>query len=53
MIDLAALRSNPDSFRKAWGDRGASADVDALLAADARVRELKTRAETPDRKSVV
>ncbi len=45
MIDLAALRSHPDSFRKAWGDRGAPADVDALLAQDTLVRELKTRAE--------
>jgi seryl-tRNA synthetase len=46
MIDLAALRASPDSFRKAWDDRGASVDVDALCAHDARVRELKTRAES-------
>ena len=46
MIDLAALRSHPEAFRTAWINRGASVDVDALLAHDARVRELKTRAES-------
>ncbi|HAT11823.1 MAG TPA: hypothetical protein DCS97_14815, partial [Planctomycetes bacterium] len=46
MIDLAALRKDPATFRKAWGDRGASVDVDALLAQDTQVRELKTRTES-------
>jgi seryl-tRNA synthetase len=46
MIDIAALRKDPAHFRKAWEDRGAPVDVDALLARDARVRELKTRAES-------
>jgi seryl-tRNA synthetase len=45
MIDLAALRKDPETFRKAFADRGAAIDVDDLLARDARVRELKTRAE--------
>lgn len=45
MIDLAALRKDPAIFRKAFADRGAAIDVDALLAQDAKVRELKTRAE--------
>lgn len=45
MIDLAALRKDPATFRQAWGDRGAPIDCDALVALDARVRELKTRAE--------
>lgn len=45
MIDLAALRKDPDTFRAAWSARGAGVDVDALLAKDSRVRELKTRAE--------
>lgn len=46
MIDLAALRKDPATFRQAFADRGASIDLDALLAQDARVRELKTRAES-------
>jgi seryl-tRNA synthetase len=46
MIDLAALRKDPATFRKAWGDRGASVDVDALLAQDTQVRDLKTRTES-------
>ncbi|MFM2055603.1 MAG: hypothetical protein RL456_3640, partial [Pseudomonadota bacterium] len=45
MIDLAALRKDPDTFRATWSARGAGVDVDALLAKDARVREMKTRAE--------
>jgi seryl-tRNA synthetase len=45
MIDLATLRKDPDTFRAAWSARGAGVDVDALLAKDARVREMKTRAE--------
>jgi seryl-tRNA synthetase len=45
MIDLAALRKDPATFRKAWQDRGSPVDVDALVAQDAQVRELKTQAE--------
>ena len=46
MIDLAAFRADPQRFRDAWAARGASVDADALLALDARVRELKFRSET-------
>jgi seryl-tRNA synthetase len=46
MIDLAHFRKDPAFFRQAWADRGQPAEVDELLAADARVRELKTRTET-------
>jgi seryl-tRNA synthetase len=46
MIDLAALRTQPDAFRAAWSARGAAVDVDGLLALDQQVRALKTRAES-------
>jgi seryl-tRNA synthetase len=46
MIDLAHFRKDPAFFRQAWIDRGQPADVDKLLAADAKVREFKTRTET-------
>ncbi len=45
MIDLNALRADPQRFRNAWQDRGESIDVDALLALDAKVRESKVKAE--------
>jgi seryl-tRNA synthetase len=45
MIDLAALRTQPDAFRAAWSARGAAVDVDGLIALDQQVRALKTRAE--------
>lgn len=46
MIDLAALRSAPDTFRKAWADRGLTVEVDNLLALDEQVRALKFQSET-------
>jgi seryl-tRNA synthetase len=46
MIDLAALRKDPAFFRQAWASRGASVDLDALLALDEQVRGLKTGFET-------
>lgn len=46
MIDLAALRKDPAFFRQAWAARGAAVDLDALLALDQQVRELKTGFET-------
>ncbi|HEX3133326.1 MAG TPA: aminoacyl--tRNA ligase-related protein, partial [Planctomycetota bacterium] len=46
MIDLAALRKDPAFFRQAWASRGAAVDLDALLALDQQVRELKTGFET-------
>jgi seryl-tRNA synthetase len=45
MIDLAHLRKDPGFFKQAWAARGERADVDALLASDAQVRELKTHCE--------
>lgn len=45
MIDLAHFRKDPAFFVKAWQDRGAEVDVQALLALDAQVRELKQKAE--------
>lgn len=46
MIDLSHLRRDPAFFRTSWANRGASVDVDGLLALDTQVRELKTKAET-------
>jgi seryl-tRNA synthetase len=46
VIDLKAARQDPDHYRAALARRGADADFDALLAADARWRTLTERAET-------
>ena len=46
VIDLRAARQEPDRYRTALARRGAAADFDALLAADARWRELTERAES-------
>ncbi len=46
MIDLTALRENPDRFRQAWILRGATVDFDALIHGDERVRALKHQAES-------
>ena len=46
MIDLKAARQDPDGYRAALDRRGAAADFDALLAVDARWRELTERAES-------
>ena len=40
MIDIRAARNDPDGFRAALARRGAAEAFDALLAADARWREL-------------
>jgi seryl-tRNA synthetase len=45
VIDLKAARQEPDRYRTALARRGAAADFDALLAADAAWRELTERAE--------
>ena len=45
MIDLAALRANPDIFAQSWQDRGEEVDVAELLAQDEQVRKLKAAAE--------
>jgi len=46
VIDLKAARQEPDRYRAALARRGAAEDFDALLAADARWRELTERAES-------
>ena len=43
MIDLKALRNDPERFRRGAADKRMEADLDALLEADARLRELMTR----------
>ena len=45
MIDLKAGRAEPQRYRAALARRGAAADFDALLAADAAWRSLTERAE--------
>ena len=45
MIDLKAARQDPDGYRAALARRGAAADFDALLAADAAWRSLTERTE--------
>ncbi len=44
MIDLRAARADPEGFRSALERKGAGKAFDELLAADARWRELETRA---------
>ncbi len=46
MIDLKAARQDPDGYRAALARRGAAADFDKLLAADASWREYTERAES-------
>jgi seryl-tRNA synthetase len=45
VIDVKAARAEPDRYRTALARRGAAADFDALLAADARWRSCTERAE--------
>jgi seryl-tRNA synthetase len=45
VIDLKAARQEPDRYRAALARRGAGADFDALLAADASWRRYTERAE--------
>jgi seryl-tRNA synthetase len=45
VIDLKAARADPDTFRAALARRGAAADFDKLLAADAAWREQTERVE--------
>ena len=47
MIDLKALREDPERFRRSQRDRGAPAElVDQILAADERRRSAVTRADS-------
>ena len=45
MLDLAFVREHPDSIRDVARRRHAEFDLDALLAADAELREVRRRAE--------
>ena len=45
VIDLKAARQDPETYRAALARRGAAADFDALLAADASWRSLTERSE--------
>ena len=44
MIDLRAARADPEGFRGALARKGAAETFDGLMEADARWRELETRA---------
>jgi seryl-tRNA synthetase len=44
LIDLRAARADPEGFRTALARKGAAEEFDELLEADARWRELETRA---------
>ncbi len=46
MIDLKAARQDPEGYRAALARRGAAADFEALLAADAAWRSLTERTES-------
>jgi seryl-tRNA synthetase len=45
MLGLPFIRDHVDVVRKAIADKGVTLDLDALLALDGEVRELKTRVE--------
>jgi len=45
MLDLKAIRSEPERFREALARRGASEQIDELLALDARRRQLLPEVE--------
>ncbi|MBL9032722.1 MAG: serine--tRNA ligase [Phycisphaerae bacterium] len=45
MIDLRALRDNPDKFKDGCRKKGFAVDIDHILALDARKRQLMTERE--------
>ena len=45
MLSLPYIREHSDAVRQAIADKGVSLDLDALLARDAEVREMKTRVD--------
>src|SRR5439155_15015045 len=45
MLDLKAIREDPDRFRARLARRGAAEDLDRLVGLDREKRELKTRVE--------
>ncbi|HED54302.1 MAG TPA: serine--tRNA ligase [Phycisphaerales bacterium] len=46
MIDLKALRENPERFKAGAAEKQMTVDIDRVLALDARKRELLTKQET-------
>jgi seryl-tRNA synthetase len=46
MLDLKAIRENPDGFRAALGRRGAAEALDRVIELDAELRALKTKVES-------
>ena len=46
MIDIRLLRDKPDDVRAAYQRLGATVDLDGVIAADARVRDLKNDSQT-------
>jgi seryl-tRNA synthetase len=46
VLDLKAIRANPEPFREALARRGAEHDLDAVLALDEKWRGLTARVET-------
>ena len=45
MLSLPFIRENPDAVRTAIANKNVKLDLDALLALDGEVRELKTRVD--------
>src|SRR2546427_2023164 len=45
MLDLKAIREDPDRFRAGLARRGAADDLDRLISLDAEQRRLKTKVE--------
>ncbi|HWT11917.1 MAG TPA: serine--tRNA ligase [Allosphingosinicella sp.] len=45
MLSLGFIRDNPELVERAITDKGAAVDLDALLALDREVREMKTRVD--------
>src|SRR5438128_3354352 len=45
MLDLKAIREDPDRFRAGLARRGAAEDLERLISLDREQRELKTRVE--------
>jgi seryl-tRNA synthetase len=46
VIDIRLLRETPDEVREGYKRLGAAVDLDAVMAADARVRDLKNESQT-------
>src|SRR4051812_40121429 len=46
VIDTRLLRGKPDDVRAAYKRLGAAVDLDGVIAADARVRDLKNESQT-------